>query len=74
MPGGSTALATPAATDAGERDQLLERLSHLRSILPAFAEEMATARREAARLRVENRELTDEVQRLRVECALSGSC
>jgi hypothetical protein len=56
-----------AAAGAPERGRLLDRLSHLRSIIPAFAEEMASARREAARLRVENCKPIDEVQQLRRE-------
>ena len=52
-------------TAAGvERDQLLERLAQLRSILPAFAQELASARRQATVLRVENRGLLAEVRRL----------
>jgi len=47
-----------------ERDQLLERLQSLRTILPAMAEELASARRQAASLRVENRRLVEEVRRL----------
>lgn len=48
-----------------EREQLLDRLAQLRAILPAFAEELATARRQTAALRVENRGLLAEVRRLR---------
>ena len=47
-----------------EREQLLDRLAQLRAILPAFAEELATARRQTAALRVENRGLLAEVRRL----------
>jgi hypothetical protein len=50
---------------ASDRDHLLERLHHLRTILPVFAEELASSRRQAAALRVENRGLIDEVRRLR---------
>jgi hypothetical protein len=48
-----------------EREQLLDRLAQLRAILPAFAEELATARRQTAALQVENRGLLAEVRRLR---------
>ncbi len=51
----------------GLREQLLDRLAQLRTILPAFAEELATARRQTAALRalrVENRGLLAEVRRL----------
>lgn len=50
-----------------DREHLLDRLNRLRSILPAFAEELAHSRRQAAALRVENRELLAEVQRLQRE-------
>ncbi len=39
-----------------ERD-VIDRLHRLRVLLPAMAQETATARREAARLRAENRRL-----------------
>jgi hypothetical protein len=52
------------AVGMSDREQLLDRLAHLRSILPALAQELATARRQAAALRVENRGLLDEVRRL----------
>jgi hypothetical protein len=48
-----------------EREYLLDRLMHLRAILPSFAEELAAARRQAASLRVENRLLIGELRRLR---------
>ncbi len=52
--------------DAGsrERDHLLERLHHLRTIVPVFAQELVSVRRQAAQLRVENRRLEQEVRRL----------
>ena len=40
-----------------ERDQLLERLQHLRTIVPVFARELAESRRQAAGLRLENAQL-----------------
>ena len=52
-----------------ERDQLLDHLQHLRTMLPAFAQEAASARRQAAQLRVENRRLLKEVHRLQRVCA-----
>lgn len=48
-----------------DRDHLLDRLQHLRGILPVFAQELASARRQAASLRIENRRLAKEVRRLR---------
>lgn len=59
----ATAMAGKMATN--EREHVLERLHHLRTILPAFAEELASSRRQAAALRVENRSLLEEVRRLR---------
>jgi phage shock protein A len=50
-----------ADTDAGA---LLERLQKLRSLLPAFAQETAAARREAARLRVQNTTLQTRLAEL----------
>jgi hypothetical protein len=61
----STALQVP--TESADRDQLLDRLQHLRGILSAFAQEAASAQRHAARLRVENRRLLEEVRRLQRE-------
>lgn len=67
----STALQVPAKNsdraENADRDQLLDRLQHLRGILSAFAQEAASARRHAARLRVENRRLLEEVRRLQRE-------
>jgi hypothetical protein len=51
--------------ETSDRDHLLERLQHLRGILPVFAQELASARRQAAALRVENRGLEEEVRLLR---------
>lgn len=42
----------------------LERLAQLRRILPLLGEELATARREAARLRLENRRLSERMMEL----------
>jgi predicted nucleic acid-binding protein len=57
--------ADPTEWEARERERLLERLDNLRVILPIFARELAKARREAARLRVQNRRLIDQVDELR---------
>lgn len=56
-----------AAEEASERNQLLDRLSSLRRVLPILAQEMAAARRQAAHLRIDNRRLTDQVRKLRAE-------
>lgn len=55
----------PPASAKIDREHLLDRLQHLRGILPVFAQELANARRQAAALRVENRGLLEEVRRLR---------
>ncbi|HEY2768260.1 MAG TPA: hypothetical protein VGI76_08385 [Solirubrobacteraceae bacterium] len=58
---------------AADREHLLDRLQRLRSILPAFAKELANTRRQAAALRVENRSLQEEVRRLRRQAGDSGA-
>lgn len=50
-----------------DQDQLFERLQNLRAILPVFATELADARRQAARLRVENRKLKEQLARVQEE-------
>lgn len=63
-------MATIANPHAGQRfavhdrEDLLDRLHRLRRMLPAYAADAASARREAAALRIENRRLLDEVRRL----------
>ena len=52
-------------SEASERDQMLDRLGSLRRVLPALAQEMAAARRQAARLRTDNRRLSEQVRQLR---------
>lgn len=56
-----------APSTSVERAQLLDRLQYLRGVLSAFAQEAASARRHAARLRIENRRLLEEVRRLQRE-------
>jgi hypothetical protein len=53
-----------ASAHAIDRDHLLDRLHNLRTIVPVFAQELASTRRQAATLRVENRELRERVQQL----------
>jgi hypothetical protein len=64
---------TSAAVATADRDQLLDRLQHLRTILPVFAQELATARRHAAQLRRDNRRLLEEVHRLQREHGERGA-
>jgi hypothetical protein len=64
---------SPIARDRGmvaqvrEREQLTDRLRSLRRVLPVLAQEMASARRQAAHLRLDNRRLTEQVRELRAE-------
>jgi hypothetical protein len=53
----------PSGTGLSER-AAIDRLHELSVILPAMAHETAEARREAARLRVENEQLLNRVSRL----------
>jgi chromosome segregation ATPase len=43
---------------------MLDRLTRLRKVLPAMGQELATARREAAKLRIENGRLRDRLHSL----------
>jgi hypothetical protein len=56
--------AARPSVDASQRDALLGRLQHLRTIVPVFAQELASARRQAAALRQENRKLLERIQEL----------
>lgn len=58
-------------TGSLDREHLLDRLNRLRAILPAFAEELASSRRQTAALRNENRGLLAEVRRLQRQGAMS---
>jgi hypothetical protein len=49
---------------ASERDHVLDRLQRLRTIVPVFAQELASAKRQVAQPRRENRRLVEEVERL----------
>ncbi len=64
----------PADTDRGrDRDHLLERLHNLRTVVPVFAQELASARRHAAQLRRENDRLAARVQELQRERAVAAN-
>lgn len=69
MPGKATESRGSLSSTAApvDRDHLLDRLHRLRGLLPVFAQELASARRQAATLRVENRGLLEEVRRLRAQ-------
>jgi hypothetical protein len=46
------------------RAEAIERLERLRSVVPVFAQELVSARRQAAWLRVENGWLLEQVRQL----------
>jgi hypothetical protein len=50
---------------------ILDRLARLRLVLPALGQELATARREAAKLRVENGRLKDRLHSLEAKRGVS---
>lgn len=52
---------------------ILDRLARLRLVLPALGQELATARREAAKLRVENGRLKDRLHSLEAKSGVSKS-
>jgi chromosome segregation ATPase len=62
-----TARDRDVVAQAREREQLTDRLHSLRRVLPALAQEMASARRQATHLRLDNRRLTEQVRELRAE-------
>ena len=47
-----------------DREHLIDRLQNLRAIVPVFAQELASARRQAARLRLDNARLAEQVRQL----------
>jgi hypothetical protein len=55
---------SPEGQRDADREHLLDRLQSLRTIVPVFAQELASARRQAARLRAENGRLLEQVRRL----------
>jgi hypothetical protein len=55
---------SPGVHREADRDLLLDRLQDLRGIVPVFARELASARRQAARLRLENGRLLEQVRQL----------
>jgi regulator of replication initiation timing len=54
----------PGTSGQMRSGDMLERLTRLRMVLPAMGQELASARREAAKLRVENGRLRDRLHRL----------
>ncbi len=47
-----------------DREHLVDRLQNLRAIVPVFAQELASARRQTARLRLDNARLAEQVRQL----------
>jgi hypothetical protein len=56
-----------------DREQMLARLTHLRAVVPVFAHELASARRQAATLRAANGWLVERVRQLQTGSARGGS-
>jgi hypothetical protein len=59
-----TYVASQPEADARDRGQLLDRLENLRNIVPVFAHELASARRQTAALRLENSRLLERIREL----------
>jgi hypothetical protein len=57
--------SAPSRGEVLDRERLLDSLTHLRSVVPVFAQELVSARREASRLRVENGWLIEQVRQLK---------
>jgi hypothetical protein len=59
-------IRTPAASrpNGDDREHLLDRLQDLRTIVPVFAHELASTRRETAALRLENSRLFERIREL----------
>jgi hypothetical protein len=60
--------ALPLGSNPGE---LIDRIERLRTLLPEFAQETATARREAARLRSQNTKLQRRLAELEARFAIA---
>jgi hypothetical protein len=50
--------------ELGDREHLIDRLQNLRAIVPVFAQELASARRQEARLRLDIARLAEQVRQL----------
>lgn len=57
---------------AAERAAMLDRMQRLRDVLPSFARETERARSQAARLRVENKRLVEQVRALQARLERSS--
>jgi hypothetical protein len=56
--------ARPSIGSRPSRDEAIARWEQLRSVVPVFAQELVSARRQAAWLRAENRWLLEQVRQL----------
>lgn len=67
-------LAAPNGTEASAVDSnyLLDRLSHLRSILPVFAQELAVARHQVTWLQAENGGLQQELLQMQMHASATS--
>ena len=63
---------SPASDPDEDREYLLERLQSLRTIVPVFAKELASVRRQVARLRQKNSKLVEQVRHLERLCVGRG--
>ena len=52
------------AGEVRDREHLIDRLQNLRAIVPVFAQELASARRKATRLRLDNARLAEQLRQL----------
>lgn len=57
-------VASQPEADADERNQLLDRLENLRTIVPVFARELASARPQTAAHRLEHSRLLERIREL----------
>ncbi|TMK98359.1 MAG: hypothetical protein E6G34_12015 [Actinobacteria bacterium] len=62
----------PPTKSYASRAEAIDRLERLRSVVPVFAQELMSARRQAAQLRAENGSLVEQVRQLQRERALSN--
>lgn len=63
----------PSGRSDPSRDEAISRLEALRSVMPVFAQELVSARRQAAWLRAENSWLIEQVRLLQRGSAQSGA-
>ena len=62
----------PPIKSRTSRAEAIDRLERLRSVVPVFAQELISARRQAAQLRAENGWLIEQARQMRRERAASN--